>query len=247
MWTRWELKTRAKANLRLYYWHALLVSFIAGLFSSSGLSSSGDSTQNIQNTVYDYGFSQETLGLILTIVVGILLAVALISLIVGLFLGGPIEVGACRFFMESREMQRSAGVGRVFWAFRSGSYLNVVKIMFLKNLYTGLWALLLVIPGIVKYYEYYMVPYILSENPDMDRREVFRLSREMMDGQKLNTLILEWSFFGWYLLGALLCFVGILFVFPYTHATMAELYAQLRTPHVYKGLRGYGGYRQEGY
>ena len=37
--------------------------------------------------------------------------------------------------------------------------------MFLKGLFQGLWSLLFVIPGIIKSYEYRMIPYILSENP----------------------------------------------------------------------------------
>ena len=36
MWTRAELKARAKANLSRYYGTALFVSFIANMFTSSG-------------------------------------------------------------------------------------------------------------------------------------------------------------------------------------------------------------------
>ena len=84
------------------------------------------------------------------------------------------------------------------------------------------------IPGIIKHYEYYMVPYLVAEYPDMDSREVFRLSKEMMDGNKLDTWVLELSFIGWYLLGLLICCVGMIFVEPYVEATMAELYLKLR-------------------
>ena len=56
--------------------------------------------------------------------------------------------------------------------------------IFLKQLFTFLWCLLLIVPGIVKAYEYMMVPYILAENPDMSREEVFALSKQMMKGNK---------------------------------------------------------------
>ena len=117
-------------------------------------------------------------------------------------------------------------VGTIFDAFRSGHYVNVVLAMFLKNLFTSLWTLLFVIPGIVKHYEYLMIPYILAENPGMDRKEAFQISKRMMDGQKMETFILDLSFIGWILLSAITCgIVGIFYVNPYREATFAELYA----------------------
>ncbi len=94
--------------------------------------------------------------------------------------------------------------------------MNVVLVMFLKNLFTSLWTLLFVIPGIVKHYEYLMIPYILAENPGMDRKEAFQISKRMMDGQKMETFILDLSFIGWILLSAITCgIVGIFYVNPY--------------------------------
>ena len=57
-------------------------------------------------------------------------------------------------------------------------------------------------PGIIKSYEYRMIPYILAENPSINWREAFRLSKAMMDGQKWNTFVLDLSFIGWDLLSA---------------------------------------------
>ena len=104
--------------------------------------------------------------------------------------------------------------------------MNIVLTMFLKNLFTTLWTLLLVVPGIVKHYEYLMIPYILAENPGMDRKEAFKISKRMMDGQKMDTFILDLSFIGWAFLSAITCgIVGIFYANPYREATFAELYA----------------------
>ena len=65
------------------------------------------------------------------------------------------------------------------------------------KLYTFLWSLLLLIPGIVKAYEYRMVPYLLADYPELSTEEAFRISREMMNGEKMNTFILDLSFIGW--------------------------------------------------
>ena len=189
------------------------------------------------------------------VLVSMLALLLVIAAVIQIFIGNPIQVGGRRFFMESRAKQQSAGIGRVFWVFRSGKYGNVIKIMFLKDIKTILWGLLLVIPGIVKSYEYRMVPMILSENPDMDSRDVFALSREMMQGNKWAAFVLDLSFLGWLILAVIagsalvffapsfLGFIGVvpsLFLLPYINATEAELYGYFRSRCGRTDLRGYG-------
>lgn len=110
--------------------------------------------------------------------------------------------------------------------------------MFLMELYTGLWGLLFVIPGIIKHYEYFFVPYLLSENPAMETKRAFELSKEMSNGRKWDIFVMELSFFGWYLLGALCCGIGVFFVSPYYEASMAELYAASRAYVLQNGIAG---------
>lgn len=78
-------------------------------------------------------------------------------------------------------------------------------------------------------YEYRFVPYIIAENPGLDHNRVLNLSRKMTSGQKLDIFILDLSFIGWFLLGALFFGIGILFVQPYYDAVNAELYQKLKT------------------
>ena len=92
-----------------------------------------------------------------------------------------------------------------------------------------LWGLLFVIPGIVKSYEYRMVPYILAENPNLQMSEVFALSREMTMNQKMNIFVLDLSFIGWSLLSVCTCgLLAIFYVNPYVQATNAELFLELK-------------------
>ena len=70
---------------------------------------------------------------------------------------------------------------------------------------------------------------ILAEQPDINYRDAIRISREMMDGEKMNTFVLDLSFILWGLLGAVTCGLGVVFyVKPYVEATNAELYVTLR-------------------
>ena len=92
-------------------------------------------------------------------------------------------------------------------------------------IFTTLWSLLLVVPGIVKHYEYLMVPYIIAENPAMDYKEAFQISKQMMDGEKMEAFIMDLSFLGWYLLSAVTCgLLAIFYVNPYVQASFAEMY-----------------------
>ena len=81
----------------------------------------------------------------LTVLAMVLLVVFVITFVITVifitFVGNPVAVGGKRFFMESRAFMKSAGVGRVFWAFGEGRYLNVVKTMFLRALFVNLWSL----------------------------------------------------------------------------------------------------------
>lgn len=247
-WTRADLKRRAKECLKIYYWPAFFVSLISFLINGSMGEAGGNRAVSSGGNNGDFTAeltNPELMGFLL-VFFSILGIAILISLIVEIFLGNVISVGSCRFFMESRINRRSAGVGRIFWGFSCGHYFNIVKVMFLVSVKVLLWSLLFVIPGIIKSYEYQMVPYILSENPGMPGREAFSRSRDMMYGNKWAVFILDLSFLGWILLAGaaamllesmtILNFISfgmvsllpVCFIMPYISATRAELYGYLR-------------------
>ena len=105
-------------------------------------------------------------------------------------------------------------LGSMFSSFSSGRYLNIVKVLFFRGLFVLLWSLLFIVPGIVKAYQYRMVPYLMAENPDMDYHRALGLSRAMTRGYKWDLFVLDLSILGWWLIGAMLCGVGTLCVIP---------------------------------
>ena len=155
-----------------------------------------------------------------------MVAVALIGILFHFFVGNVLEVGGRDFYIEN--LYSVPGPGKLLSVFRSGNYGNIVKTMFLRDLYLVLWTLLFIIPGVVKSYEYKMIPYLLAEYPDMSTKEVFAKSREMMNGQKMDTFILDLSFIPWSVLSAITAGIaGLFYVSPYKDATYAELYDTL--------------------
>ena len=229
MWTREQLKSNAKINMKRNYWSCVAVAFIMSVVE--GVGAFGGVRNGSQSTGSDssYGFDgyqgmEIYFPVIVTVIAAAVAALLVFGLLLNIFVGNVLRIGANRFFVRNRtEMVRT---GTVFDVFRSGHYGNIVVTMFLRDLYITLWTLLFIVPGIIKELEYMMVPYILSENPGMERREAFEISRRMMDGEKWNAFVLQLSFIGWYLLSGLTCgLVGIFYVSPYVEATMAELYA----------------------
>jgi uncharacterized membrane protein len=84
-----------------------------------------------------------------------------------------------------------------------------------------------------------MVPYILADNPNIGVKKAIALSNEMTMGHKYDIFVLDLSFIGWYLLGAIAFGIGIIFVFPYENATKAELYLVLRESALESNLCSY--------
>ena len=221
-WTTAQVKECAKNALRSFgYWRAflvtLIIAFAAGCFSGGSSAASGSSFK-------DSAASIDPAVLYAAAVIALIIFAA--SLAFSIFISGPLLVGQNRYFMEHRGSNPE--VGRVFWSFGCGNYLNVVKIMFLMSLKIFLWSLLFVIPGIIKSFEYFAIPYILAENPGIDSKRAFEISKQMTMGEKFNIFWLGITFIGWHLLAALTCGIGELFLAPYIQATNAEVYSLLR-------------------
>lgn len=143
------------------------------------------------------------------------------------FIVNTIIVGEARFFLENRSYQNTR-LFRIFFLYRYGILKNPIWVMFRYTTCILLWSLT-GIGGFVKSYEYHMVPFLLAENPKMESKAAFALSKHMMYGQKWKCFLLDLSFMGWSLLGIFTLGISALFwSFSYRMAVRAELYIILR-------------------
>ena len=256
-WNRPEFKRQAKICMRRYYWTAVLACVIVLLLQFSGTAGTNNGAGSEDepaarwsysdgNTVFDadsseipfldeyldrFIYAQNGKGVFYGIInsgVGMLLiAIILIRLALSLLIINPIRVGLSSFFYRNRTVK--TGIGELAFAFNRKDFWPVVKAMLRREISIILWSLLLVVPGIIKAYEYSMVEYILAENPSMSSKEVLDLSRQMTAGHKGDLFVLDLSFFGWFLLGQFtLGLSDIFYTNPYRYATSAEAYAFLK-------------------
>ena len=226
MWSRKELKDKAKAVLKEIYWSAFGISIVLALVGgnhSFGGSGGGSHYRNSRDSVY---FNINNNDFINWGLISIVLIVLIVILALRIFIGYCLEVGARRYFVKSAQYRDNK---KCFsFAFDRQNYMKIIQTMLLTEVFIFLWTLLLIIPGIIKSYAYRMVPYILADNPNIGVREAITLSNEMTKGHKFDMFVLDLSFIGWYFLGSLALGVGVLFVMPYENATNAELYLVLR-------------------
>ena len=144
---------------------------------------------------------------------------------------------SARMFLEGRIYDKLPAQRFVF-LLRVKRLMKVSLAMLKYTIYQALW-MLTVIGGVIKYYSYSQVPYILAENPDLTGREAITLSRRMMRGHKWELFLLDCSFIGWSILGA--CTFGLSEVFyslPYQSASFCEYYVRLRGKAKESGILG---------
>jgi len=239
MWSRVGLKDQAKDFLRRNYWKAFVVCLIVAIVTGgSGRSEFRSEFNNgMYNTEREYIvdfspgndiFNITTNGIgpgnpfVFNTTLGIFAAFLVFSVIIGIIIGNALTVGEKRFFL--RGFEGDVSIGNLFSTFKKGQWMPLAGKILLLDIYILLWTLLLIIPGIIKYYQYRMVPYILSEDPSMPLGQAIEISRRMTDGEKGEIFVLDLSFLGWYLLGLLFFGIGSIFVRPYHEATVAKLF-----------------------
>lgn len=145
-------------------------------------------------------------------------------------LGGVLQLGYARFLLKQHDRQNPEfnDLFSEFDRFGTGFAQH-----FLCNLYTALWTILLIIPGIIASYSYAMTPFILAEHPELTASQAITRSKEMMDGHKADLFILDMTYLGWGILAALTLNIGNLWLNPYRNAAYATFYRQLQASNMY--------------
>ena len=155
-----------------------------------------------------------------------LVSVAGLLGIVSFILGGTVELGYAKFLLKQydRKQLQFSDLFSQFERFGTGFAQK-----FLRTLFTVLWSLLFIIPGIVKGLSYAMTPFILEEHPEMTASEAIKASMRLMDGHKMDLFILGLTFIGWQILACLTMGIGFLFLNPYMNAAYAAFYRSIST------------------
>lgn len=167
-----------------------------------------------------------------------LAAGAIIAFLGQIFISNLLQIGESRFFMENRNYRRTR-ISKIFFLYKLRCIWKPAWVMLCRSIYQGLWDFTIV-GGVVKHYEYSMIPYILAENPKIGRKKAFQLSRQMMKKNKWKLFLMDVSFLGWKVLSLFtLGFLDFVIVNPYMAGAKTEFYFSLRRNYVLSRFHGY--------
>ena len=163
---------------------------------------------------------------------------AVIMFFVTIFVKNVFYVGQCRYFIEHR-IYKNTGAEKLLTVFKYGKVTKVAKVIFMQSLFQFLWSLTIV-GGIIKKYEYSMVPYICAENPGVKWDEALKLSKELTNYNKFKIFGLDFILaIGYLISGFTFNAISTFFLDPYKACVYAEVYGNLRKKAIENKFKGY--------
>lgn len=148
-----------------------------------------------------------------------------VSFSLALIIGGPMALGLATFSLALSRNQ-NAKFEQLFSGFKNfgvslGAYL-------LMALFVFLWALLLIIPGIIAAISYSITFYIMADDRSIGAMAAIDKSKEMMAGYKWKYFCLYCRFIGWFFLCILTLGIGFLWLVPYIQVSLAKFYDDVK-------------------
>ena len=221
-----ELRARAWQALKGKYWMAFAVILVTGLIGSVGNTfvTFGQNLSEVLGLV-DPAEMDSTMALGALVLNGVVIVSSIIGGLYSIFVTDALTVGVNNYFIKNTYSTPS--FSDAFSGFRV-KYGRNIGTLLLVGIKTVLWSFLFIIPGIIKTYEYAVIPYILADDPEISSKDAFKKAKQMMKGNKWRLFKLNFSFIGWAVLCALTLGIGTFFLIPYVNAANAEFYAELK-------------------
>lgn len=165
--------------------------------------------------------------IIVTALTGVCMMIPHVRWVASVCISGPLTLGTAYIYLNlTRGFDPDVNI--LFSGFQR--FVDALVLNLLISVFTFLWSLLLVVPGIIKAISYSQAYYILAEHPEMSGKEALDESIAMMDGHKMDYFVLVLSFFPWLLLCGITCGLASLYVVPYMTATLVNFYEAVKSP-----------------
>lgn len=162
--------------------------------------------------------------LIAAVTVGIRI-VPVLGGIAGLIISGPMALGSVLLWLAYARGQ----VVKPSMIFRGfDNFVNALLAQLFVFIFTFLWTLLLIIPGIMAAFSYSMTFFIMADDPSIKPRDAIRKSRAMMQGHRMKLFFLSCRFIGWEILGVLTLGIGFFWIVPYLSVSIAKFYEDIK-------------------
>lgn len=147
--------------------------------------------------------------------------VPILGSLVSIIISGPLMVGLYMFFLSFIRGE-DAKTGQLYQGFNS--FGNAFVAYLLMIIFILLWSILFIIPGVIACFSYSLTFFIIADEPKIDGFDALKLSKKMMNGNKMNLFFLGCRFSGWFFVGMITFGIGFIWVFPYMMASIAKFY-----------------------
>ena len=140
----------------------------------------------------------------------------------------PLTLSAAMLFLSYQRGTEPLKANGLFKAFKKPYYGKSIGLFLLISIFTALWTMLFIVPGIIKSLAYCLAPYILADNPELSANEAINQSVKMMKGYKMRLFLIWLGYTGFALLSVLALGIPLLWLYPYYQVVMAKFYEEVK-------------------
>ena len=145
-----------------------------------------------------------------------------------LILVGPLYFGLAAFFLSLARGKEQGDLADLFKGFTEGGFVRLLLLGLLQEVFIILWSLLFIVPGIIKYYQYRLIPYLIASDPALSYSEAQQRSVDLMEGEKMELFIMDLSFLGWNILDAFTAHIlGAVWLRAYKESAYAAFFIDI--------------------
>ena len=152
----------------------------------------------------------------------------ILSLLTTILVSYPILFASMMLFLHFVRGEQKLYIGGLFKVFSKPYYGKSIGVYLLMYIFTLLWSLLLIVPGIIKSLAYSLAPFILVDNPELSANQAINESVKMMKGHKMDLFLIMLGYMGFALLSILALGIPLLWVVPYYQAVLAKFYEEVK-------------------
>lgn len=168
--------------------------------------------------------------LLTTFVYSVLSFIPFLGWMATLILSGPITLSMSWVFYKIVVKNKSPDIEDLMYGVMDDNFLRGLVGELLRSIFTLLWGLLLIIPGIIKGISYSQMYFVMIEHPEIDASVALKKSMKLMNGHKMDYFLLLLSFIPWYILVILTFGLFYIWVGPYVYATKVAFYKEISKP-----------------
>ena len=140
---------------------------------------------------------------------------------------GPVNVGNRSYYLKLVR-DKEVKFNSLFEGFKKEHFVRNLLLGLFKTIYLVFWTVLLIIPGIFKWYSYCLAPYLVLDRPELSGNGSINMSKATMYGSyRLRLFKLHFSFIGWLFLSLLTGGILLLWVIPYIQMAEAYFYEEV--------------------